>query len=153
MSTTLVRCMLIWMIRTKRTRFQRLFSQIGFRLDKKYREHSFAQIWIFSTPPYIINFSFFVVLRVMKAKCLKLRCTVWKTNLLTIVNLFTMPNLIALWQSWNSGRGGECKLEFQMGGVEKTPKISHFKKINIVQLIFEIRCQSFPQKRGHFGFF
>ena len=42
------------------------------------------------------NTEFLFVFRVIPAKCVMLRCKVWRTNLLTVVDLFTTPNFIAL---------------------------------------------------------
>ena len=53
----------------------------------------------FPVPPFKIP-SFMFVLRVITAKCVMLRCKVWRTNLFTVVDLFTTPNFIALWQRW-----------------------------------------------------
>ena len=54
-----------------------------------------------------------LVVRIITAICVMLRCEVWRTNLFTVVSLFTMPSFIALWQrlkkifkiEFKSGRG------------------------------------------------
>ena len=51
----------------------------------------------FPVPPFKIP-SFMFVLCVITAKCVMLRCKVWKRNLVTVVDLFTTPNFIRLWQ-------------------------------------------------------
>ena len=47
---------------------------------------------LFSSSLPIKNTEFVFVLRVVTAKCVMLRCKIWRTNLFRIVDLFTTPN-------------------------------------------------------------
>ena len=71
---------------------------------------------LFQFPPFKIP-GFVFVLQVITAKNLMLRCKVRRTNLFTLVDFFTTPNFIALWQ-----QNKHFIIEIERGELERRQK-------------------------------
>ena len=75
-----------------------------------------------------------LVIRVITAKCVILRCKVWKTILFTVVDLFTTPNFIALWIN------EAFQIWIWKGGTGKEPFIDSFPASQPPREITKYRC-------------
>ena len=128
---------MVWRNVSKNWEFKNLQKKL-FR--KNWKEVKFSKVALFQSPLFKIP-SFMFDLRVITAKCVMLRCKVWRTNLFTVVDLFTTPNFIALWRRLKR----LFSIEFERGGnwkrASKVNWISHLHFSNSIKIKPKSNCQ------------